>query len=193
MRRATEVQGNPVVTPPSFAGLDASERAYLEYRRRQALELLSLIPDGAIRPLYRRARELTGSRGEVVDPLGLLLDYCEHLLPLPPFEIWLADRTAHPAAHLDQTGPGRVHRGPAEAVTVETRVFQAGGREWRASLDVRADGDVWRGHITFHAADGARPHETGEIFRESEAAEVRNRFLDFDRRTLEAFLRSVLP
>ncbi|HZD03568.1 MAG TPA: hypothetical protein VE173_01585, partial [Longimicrobiales bacterium] len=136
--------GSVAVATGAGAEVDAAQRSYLEYRRRQALELLSLVPEGAVRPLYRQAREWACSRGEVIDPLSLLLDYCDHLLPLLPFEAWMADREAHPAAHLDETGPAVAarRRDPVEPVTVESRTFRMDGREWNALLDVRPDDDV---------------------------------------------------
>lgn len=182
-------------TPSTTAEIVAEARErYREYRRQQGLRLLSLLPEGAVRPLYRRAREWSGVRGDVADPMALLLDFCQEILPLPPFDVWRADRAAHPGAHLDETtaAPGRA--GPSPPVTVELRSFEVDGTAWNAALDVRPSGDVWRGHITFHTVDGgSRMYPTGEIFNEGEARAVRNRFLDFDDRTLQAFLRSALP
>jgi len=166
---------------------------YQAYRRRQAAALLSLVPREAIRPLYRQAlggSEAIDAMGEG-DSLALLLSFCEKILPLPSFEVWLSDRRAHPAAHLDEAGTVPEER--QAHVTVETRLLEGFGALWQAELDVRCDDGIWRGHVTFRSADGSRSHSTGEIFREDAADSVRDRFLEFDDHTLGAFLRSALP
>lgn len=175
--------------PPEDPG--RARARYDAYRRQQAIRLLSLLPEGAVRPLYRRAREWAGVEGRVDDPLAILLDFCGEILPLPPFRVWLDDIRAHPTAYLDDVPGATEATGP---VTVEVRSFRVADREWHASLNVRPDGEVWRGHITFHTGEGGSSlHPTGEIFREDAAATVRTRFLDFDEHTLRAFLRSALP
>lgn len=71
---------------------------YRSYRRRQARGLVRILPVEAVRPLYRMALnnvELDGS-----DPLEVLVQYCERILPLPPFEVWVADRSGYQAEHL---------------------------------------------------------------------------------------------
>lgn len=178
--------------------VDARARArYREYRRRQATGLLSLLPEDAVRPLYRHALAWAQAlgKGDPRDPLGLLVTFCEEMLPLPPFEVWMADRAAYPAAHLDEAGAGPAGAdAPAgDPVTVAVRDLEAHGERWNAELDVRPDGEVWRGHITFRTSDGSKAHSTGEIFREGEAFAVRERFLEFDDHTLQAFLRSATP
>lgn len=179
---------------PAATGVAEDRARYRDYRRRQGLRLLSLLPEGAVRPLYRRARKRAGRRGAVADPMALLLDFCQEILPLPPFDVWLGDRRAHPAAHLDDGADPSAGGASPTPVTVEVRPFQADGVVWNAALDVRPDGDVWRGHISFRRDEGgSRIHPTGEIFREGEAGAVRDRFLAFDDRTLQAFLRSALP
>jgi hypothetical protein len=165
---------------------------YREYRRRQAADLLSLVPREAIRPLYRLARKTDAA--DSADSLGLLTAFCEMLLPLPPFDVWRDDRRAHPAAYLDEAERGPRSERSHDHVTVEIRVVEHGGDLWNAELDVRSEGNLWRGHVTFRSA--GRPeetHSTGEIFRELGAEAVRDRFLEFDDHTLRAFLRSVLP
>lgn len=172
----------------------ALRRRYEAYRRRQGSELLSLVPREAIRPLYRAALERLAARGEEVvdqDTLGMLARFCCDLLPLPPFEVWREDFLAHRAAHLDEAEERSPVPGP---VTVEVRSFQdAAGTTWYASLDVVRGGGRWTGTVAFHSAGGGRSFRTGEIFREADAASVRSRFLEFDRSTLQAFLRSVRP
>ena len=187
--------GVPATVVPASEG--ALRRRYEAYCRRQSLRLLSLIPREAIRPLYREAREeaLAGSApGESVgDPLEVLLGFCGRLLPLPPFAEWLQDTQAHPAAHLDDEGLAFDSPRSGGPVTVEVRPLDARGAQWYAALDVRADGGVWRGRITFRSREGGTTHRTGDVFSEPEAESVRSRFLEFDDPTLEAFLRSSLP
>lgn len=171
-----------------------SRRWYREYRRRQGFRLLTLVPEGGVRSLYRQARAWSGEEGEVVDPLALLMDYCQEIMPLPPFEVWELDRAAHPAAHLDEAPPSPAPEAPSEPVTVELRDFEERGSAWTAALNVHPDGDRWRGHIAFHSGPAAdRTHATGEIFSEPAARTVRDRFLALDDHTLRAFLRSALP
>lgn len=189
---------NPVVTADRAGRTAVGEKAgeawssYREYRQRQAAALLSLVPQEAIRPLYRLARtEAVAS--DPRDPLGLLVAFCETLLPLPPFDVWQDDLRAHPAAHLDDADRGPRPKRSHDHVTVEMRPFESCRDRWNAELDVRSEADVWRGHITFRATGRPEAHSTGEIFRERTADAVRARFLEFDDHTLRAFLRSVLP
>ena len=182
-----------VGSPPGWAfDLVDPWTRYREYRRRQAAALLALVPREGIRPLYRHALDgMRGGAGES-DSLALLLSFCERLLPLPPFDLWLSDQDAHPAAYLDDES-GSLREESQGHVTVETRCLEVPGGRWWAALDVQRDENVWRGHITFHPAEGSRSHATGEIFSESTADAVRDRFMEFDDRTLTAFLRSSLP
>ena len=176
---------------------DELRRRYELYCRRQSLRLLSLIPKEAIRPLYREARAeaLTGTgAGEAVaDPMAALVTFCRRLLPLPTFAVWVSDLQSHAAAHLDDEGSAVDSPTPGGPVTVEVRALDTPDARWYASLDVRADGDVWRGRITFRSREDGATHRTGDIFSESLAEEVWGRFLRFDEPTLEAFLRSSLP
>ncbi|MDX1494727.1 MAG: hypothetical protein R3253_11735, partial [Longimicrobiales bacterium] len=74
-------------------------RLYDDYRSRQARALLSLIPRTAVRPLYRRALQAADTGGSTQkDPMAILLAFCEALLPLPSFDVWLADRRQNPEA-----------------------------------------------------------------------------------------------
>ncbi len=64
---------------------------------------------------------------------------------------------------------------------------------WRGTLEVYRGGDAWRGHIRFQR-DGEEGHfRTGEIFRENNLQDLRDRFSSFTAPTLSAFLRSTLP
>ena len=174
----------------------ALEVRYQEYRRRQAGAVASLIPKEAVRPLYGRARDwaegLGLERGK--DPLATFLLYLEELLPLPPFEIWLEDRTRNLDAHLqEEFDPGQPHSRTTPPVTVESRGFKMEGRHWRASLNLFRREEAWRGFIAFRALDGLGGVRTGDIFREDDPDEIRERFLSYHAQTLQAFLRSVLP
>ena len=175
-------------------GLDRSElaRRYAAYRRRQAYRLVGMLPREAVRPLYRRAcaeREPAGTD----DPLGLLAEYCEALLPLPPFEVWRRDVSAHPDAHLrdlDESAEAPTAEAPA---TLEARTFTHAESRWSARLRTFRDGSVWKGFIEFTERAADRVHRTAVIFNEIGPVDLRERFLSFDDRALEAFLRSALP
>lgn len=180
---------------PSITGLEAGELAseYAAYRRRQARALARLLPREAVRPLYRRA--LAASSGERAgsDPLGTLVDYCERLLPLPPFEQWLEDRRLHPDAHLhdvDDSAEAPTVEAPS---TLETRAFTVGDVSWFARLRSFRDGTTWRAFIAFESGASSRVHRTALIFREGDPLQVRERFNGFDDAALRAFLRSALP
>jgi hypothetical protein len=121
-----------------------------------------------------------------------LVAYCETLLPLPPFDRWCADRAAAPAAHLhdlDDSASAPTAEAPA---TVEVRPFDFQGAPWTAHLRSFRDGTAWRGYIAFEERESRRVHRTALIFRESDPADVRERFLEFDSASLGAFLRSAL-
>jgi hypothetical protein len=170
-------------------------RQYEGYRVRQARALMSLMPRDAVRPLYRRARDASSPDGVIDDPMSLLVDFCEGLLPLPPFEVWLEDLRRNPGAHwqdLDGSADAPTATAPA---TIVTRRFRPAGRPWRAHLRGFRDGDAWRGFIAFESADrpGQDVHRTALIFREATVEELRDRFRAFESASLEAFLRSALP
>lgn len=164
---------------------------YEAYRRTQLAALPRLLPREAVREVYRAAREASGDT-PVDDPLALLAAWCGRVLPLPPYEVWLEDYRRNRDAYLETLGEAPATPTRAAPVTVDLRTLEHAGRRWYAGLDVfRADGG-WRGVITFHAGEG-RLHRTGEVFRGTDPADVRERFLSFDEATLGAFLRSVLP
>ncbi|MFP3947551.1 MAG: hypothetical protein ACLFWG_02375 [Longimicrobiales bacterium] len=171
--------------------------AYDSYARRQAQGLLDLIPREGLRPLYGRAREWALERGlhDEKDPLATLLRFCEELLPLPPFDLWLKDVARHAEEHLAdlrRTPEGRA--GDRESVPVESRTITGGdGVEWRAILSLYRAYGVWKGLIRFNRDDDARDLSTAAIFREDDPGEIRTRFRSFDEPALLAFLRSVQP
>jgi len=170
---------------------DLRER-YAAYRRTQAAGLLRMLPQEAIRPLYRKAREVVGP-GDSEDPLSLLVRYCERILPLPPFDVWMHDLDRNPDAHLrDLDGSAAAPTVNAPS-TVEVREVSYQGRRWRASLRSFRDQGVWRGFIAFDSERGTGVHRTTEIFCESDLTKLRERFVSFSPATLEAFLRSSLP
>lgn len=178
---------------------------YADYRRRQARALVGMLPQEAIRPLYRRALEAdtaSSTRGNGAptregpldeDPLERLLRFCETLLPLPPFEVWLQDVGRSPRAHLGDLDASADVPTPASPATLEARRFGPEGRGWVARLRGFRDEDAWRGFIAFEENGTGRVHRTSLIFREPGPSDLRDRFLAFESGTLEAFLRSTLP
>ncbi len=173
----------------------ALRRRYEAYVRDQAARLPHLLPREAIRPLYREAVARARRRGDPVgeDPMETLVACCRDLLPLPPFEVWRTDFIAHREAHLRESGADPLPPS-TDPVVVDVRALVMAGREWSASLSLRADEHGgWRGHVTFQAGPDGLAHRTAEIFAESDPDEIRARFADFRPSTLEAFLRSVLP
>lgn len=169
------------------------EAQYAAYRRRQARGLVRLLPREAIRPLYRRALARDPGAEAGADPLGVLLLFCEQLLPLPPFETWCDDVREHATAHLrdlDDSAEAPTAEAPA---TVEARRFAFEGSPWVAHLRSYREGHTWRGYIAFEDEQAHRVHRTALIFSEGDPVDVRERFLDFDLAALQAFLRSALP
>jgi len=188
------------VPDPGLQGWEAHRDAelrgqYHEYRERQARGLVRMLPQDAVRPLYRRAlSEFGGDSTAPSDPLALLVAYCERLLPLPPFETWRHDAGSHPEAHLRALDDSAQVPTVDRPATVEVRAFPRGEGTWMAYLRAFRDGSVWRGYIAFHASPGSRAvYRTALIFRESSSVELRERFLSFDSVALDAFLRSSLP
>ncbi len=168
---------------------------YRAYRTRQAHGLVSLLPQEAIRPLYARAREWAAKVGVTVgkDPLAILLLYLQEVLPLPPFDVWMRDRGQNLAAHLEEEFTSApAHHRASPPVTVESRSLRLGEEQWRATLNLFRRDEVWRGFIGFRPISDGPGFRTGDIFREDDPEEIRNRFLALEPKTLRAFLRSVL-
>ncbi len=199
----TVVDGLPV-GESTYVDVDELHARYALYRRRQAARLVRMLPKEAVRPLYRRARaevaraEATrvGTRGLAADnddPLALLMDYCERLLPLPSFDIWVADLAGNPHAHwadLEDSLEGPTADAPS---TMGARSFRVGGRDWLARLRSFREAGLWRGYIAFDESATGRVHRTATVFCEHEAEGLLARFEAFDSSALEAFLRSALP
>ena len=172
------------------------QRLYQEYRRREAGALLSLLPPDAVRPLYRLARErMAGDpHGGTDDPLALLVTFVErHLLPLPPFHVWVDDFRAHRTAHLQGLDVDPRAPEPSDPVTVEVRSFRRGDGEWYAGLSLFRRESVWWGFLAFSRGDGVTVARTADIFREERPEAIRDRFRSFGPDALQAFLRSTLP
>jgi hypothetical protein len=168
---------------------------YRAYRRRQAELLPTLIPREGLRPLYRAAREWALDRGISwgKDPLVLLHRYCDEvLLPLPPFDEWLAgqDRWGSDPAAPESAAQGS--RPLAEPVLLSVQRFAHGERDWTAGLTVLRRPGGWSGHIAFSDGEGLVAR-SAEIFLEEDLGELRSRFDSFEPNTLSAFLRSALP
>jgi len=198
----------PLAGQPTTAPLEGSDtlvgagvqggllRLYAEYRRREAADLLSLIPREAIRPLYRVAREDVIASGAALpdDPVALLVDWVEHtLLPLPTFAVWLEDYGQYRTGHLGGALPQPEAPDGEAPVTVEVRTFRVGEVEWHASLNLFRREPGWSAFIAFSHGERAPEARTADIFREDDPALIRDRFLGFGPRALEAFLRSSLP
>lgn len=166
---------------------------YAAYRQRQARRLIRLLPREAIRPLYRRALAESARSGDSEDPLGVLVEFCEAILPLPPFAVWREDLIAHPVEHLHELDDSADAPTADTPSTVATRTFRYGDSAWVASLRSFRDEVVWRGYIAFQDREQGTVQHTAVVFRERDPAELRERFLSFDEAALEAFLRSALP
>jgi hypothetical protein len=169
------------------------EAQYEAYRRRQARRLIRLLPREAIRPLYRRALSKVEQFSDAGDPLGVLVEFCETVLPLPPFDVWRDDLLAHPVEHLHELDDSADAPTADTPSTVATRTFSSRGSVWVASLRSFRDEVTWRGYIAFEDQEHGTVQHTAVVFRESDPAELRERFFSFDEAALEAFLRSALP
>ena len=198
----TALQGSPdrpgldTESPRVVQEDPALDSRYREYRRRQAKGLVSVLPKEAIRPLYAKAREWGRNTGKEVekDPLATLFLFLEELVPLPPQEVWEADRAQYLDAHVrEEFASPPAHRRSSPPVTVESRGMEMEGRRWRATLNLFRRDEAWRGFIVFNPLGETETVQTADIFREEDPDEIRNRFLGFHNQTLQAFLRSVLP
>lgn len=189
------------VRPPGDAldpaGLHAAgelDTRYRAYRRRQAARLLDLVPPTAVRPLYRAALEAAdlGAAGDARDPLTLLLEFCERLIPLPSPEVWRDDLLRHPEAHLEDLSDSIHGPSPDAPATLTARTLSWDGRSWRVRLVGYPTEGGWRGLLVFHDPAGAS-HRTTTIFHEADAVALRDRFRSFEPGALRAFLRSAIP
>ena len=183
---------------------DTLRERYESYRRNQGRELLDLLPAEGLRGILRYLRDgawpsdqrLEGSTSGLDDVVTLedLARRCADLLPLPPFEVWAEDFHRSRSAYESQPGPPLAPRSEdGRPVTVAVRTIGYEGVAWVAGLGLRPQDPLWVGHVRFHPAGDPEFVQTGDILREGSPEEVRRRFADFDDRTLEALLRSVLP
>lgn len=168
------------------------EERYAAYRRRQASLLARVLPREAIRPLYRRARNVAPPLGPEDDPLAVLLELCEKLLPLPPFEVWRADLVEYPEGHLDDLGDWADAPAAEAPFTLALRTLRTNGSTWLASLRAYRDTSGWRALIAFEDESGGR-YRTAGVFHEHDPVDLKDRFMSFDEPALSAFLRSALP
>lgn len=144
------------------------------------------MPPEAIRPLLRKALSAEGSG----DPVSVLAEWVErHLLPLPPFEVWLADFRQYRARHLDGLALHPVAPDPGDPVAIALRPVPRIGAEWMASLEVRPEGSRWAGRIAFRTPAGGTA-VTGYLLVDDDPAHLSDRFLAFGDAALEAFHRS---
>lgn len=184
----------PSRDPSPTSSRDTVAERYEAYRVRQAELLPTLIPREGIRPLYRAALEWAEREGLAPgkDPLALLRQFCEVVLPLPPLEVWAAEYGGGEAlSEPEEDGTLRVGE-RRQPVLVDLRSIEHEGASWAAGLTVQRVEPGWSGYI--HFADGVgRAVRTADIFREDTLAEVRQRFASLERNTLTAFLRSALP
>ena len=166
---------------------------YHAYRRRQARRLVSILPKDAVRPLYRAAlARKDAMTAEGADPLGVLVEYCVTMLPLPPFEVWLADLARHPEAHFEDWDEAVDAPSRTDPATLAARELIRGDERWRVTLCGYPHDGAWRAHLSFIGPALHDSHRTAPVFRERSAEALRDRFMDFDVTSLEAFLRSCL-
>lgn len=191
----TDATGNPRRGEQPGIQERSDRDRYQAYRRRQAELLPTLIPREGIRPLYRAAREWALDRGIAwgKDPLVLLHRYCDEvLLPLPPFDQWLAAEEGRSPAPDSFRSAGQERLPLAEPVLLSVQRFSHGEEEWTAGLTVLRRPGGWSGHIAFSDGAGGAAR-SAEIFLEEDLGELRSRFESFEPKTLSAFLRSALP
>jgi len=174
-------------------GADGLRDQYRAYRVRQARKLVRMLPREAVRPLYRAALAGAALRPGEGDAVALLVRYCEELLPLPPFEVWLEDITLHAVSHLDDLDDAPDPPSAEVPASIEERRFEYRSESWVAHLRGFREDDAWRGYISFRRPGSLGLLHTSVIFREATPVELLERFTTFEDGTLEAFLRSALP
>jgi hypothetical protein len=172
---------------------DTLRDLYKLYCEHEARELVQMLPSEGRRQLLRQLSDAGG-----LPSIPRLIELAGNLLPLPSYDVWLDSYLSRRETYLERLGipsaPGRT-----EPVTVAVR--PVAGRWW-AHLNLRQDGLLWLGFITFHPeaamADGSHtpigsPLATTDIFRSEDVQEIRERFLGFGDATMQGFLRSVTP
>jgi hypothetical protein len=178
-------EGTPVgdLHPPRPETLRA---LYDRYCHTEVRELLHLLPRAGLRTLWRRVEARAGEDAGGMDSIERLERECRALLPLPPYETWLGLYLANRRPFLERMGvpaaPGR-----PDPVTVAVRPM---GRSRWAHLNLFVRDVGWRGYVAFHGPDPLRTHRTADIFHADDPDEIRERFAELSRSSLEAFLRS---
>jgi len=200
VQKAISASGTGVTTPLHTATL---RERYESYRQNQGRELLNLLPADGLRGILRHLKAagstVAGGAGastglDDVVTLDDLARRCADILPLPPFEVWAEDFHRSRRAYESLPGPPLAPSSDdGRPVTVAVRTIRHRGEAWVAGLALRPIDPLWVGHVRFHISGNPDFVQTGDIIRERTPEEVRHRFADFDERTLEALLRSVLP
>jgi len=170
---------------------DTLRGLYGQYCEREAMALLGLLPETERRGFARRARVWAEGEGlwDPTDPLAAARRYARSLLPLPPYELWIRSYLADRWAYLDRLGVPSLPR-TGEPVAVALRDCPDG---WMVTLSVTGSELGWRAFLEFHREGEEGRWRTAEIFRGDDPDEFRQRFLEFNPATLQAFLRSILP
>lgn len=180
----------PIGSAPTTAAL---QERYHRYRLQQGRDLLALLSKEGMRALLRR-RALGERSGDPSLEMEELATMCADLLPLPPFSVWLEDFRQNREAYVehDRMAPAGPAGPEGAPVTIAVRSFLHDGEAWTAELVVREDPPSWCGRVQFRRGEGEPVATTGEIFRDVQAALVRERWRSFDDRALSGFLRSAL-
>jgi len=122
-----------------------------------------------------------------------LIDYCEGLVPFPPFEVWVADLHRNPGAHMrdvDESAGAPDSEAPA---TLASRRLSGPAKGWEVSLRGFRDAGAWRGFLAFQGPADDRTHTTALVFCADSPDALCERFRAFEDVALHAFLRSALP
>jgi hypothetical protein len=193
--QSTRVTSEPAATSSTSSLGRTLLPRYEAYQRHQVREFLALLPREGLRVLYRKARAGWAREASTLDPVARLSEFVRELLPLPPFHVWFQDLRQNLAAHLDEPWMSDVVPHRAHPFVLETRTDLLEGASWRTELRVYRtdDGVGWLGYLSFTRASDARSLRTVDVFREADAQSLLARFREFDRDSLEAFLRSVAP
>jgi len=176
---------------------------YEQYCSAEVADLISLVPQSALRDFLRCASAWTAPEEETAagarpplshglshdDALAKVRRFARSLLPLPPYEEWVSSYLQNRAAYLDRLGIASAPR-REEPVMIAIQEF---GEGWYAALYLSNREEGWSGSIHFHRSESVQSYRTTEIFREADPEDIRSRFVSFDSATLQAFLRSVLP
>jgi hypothetical protein len=166
---------------------DTLRALYQRYCETEARALVELLPREGRRALLRL--EAGEGSGESLSVDGIYRA-ARRLLPLPPYEVWVASYLAHRGAYLERMGIPAVPDREAP-VTVDVRPV---GNGWWASLNLRHVEASWVGCIVFHPDPSLERApvavRTADVFRGPDPEALRARFREFGRPVMEGFLRS---